>query len=118
MPSGKPERRFRDIAANIRSILDDVGDRGEAGFVADRIVHDAVLYRLLRISEAARKLAGIAEERAPGQPWAQIRAFGNAIRHDYDEIRLEQVWIIVQRDLPPLLEACERAIAALGAPEP
>lgn len=87
----------------------------EEGFVRDRIIHDAVLYRLLKISEAARKLGVAAEEHVPDQPWAQVRAFGNAIRHEYDAIRLDEVWTIGRRDLPPLLRACEQALAAITA---
>ena len=58
----------------------------------------------------------MAEALAPDQPWAQIRAFGNAIRRDYDDIRLEQVWVVVRRDLPSLLEACDKALARLLQP--
>ena len=116
MPSSKPALRLRDIVASIDAILQDVGGMSEADFIGDRFVHDAVLYRLLRLSEAARKLGDLAEELVPDQPWPQIRAFGNAIRHEYDEIRLEQVWVIVRRDLPPLFEACNQGLARLLPP--
>lgn len=113
MPSRNPERRFHDIIANIDWIREDVADMSEADFLSNRLVQDAILYRLLRISEAATKLGTLAEEIAPGTPWAQIRGFGNAIRHEYDAIALPQVWIIVSRDLHVLHQACEAALEAL-----
>ncbi len=111
-PSSKPVRRFRDIVDNIELIVSDVGGMSRADFLVDRKTQDAVLFRLLRISEAATKLGADAEEALPEQPWAQIRAFGNLLRHQYDDIDLTQVWEIVRGNLPGLLKACERAIAA------
>lgn len=113
LPSSKPARRLRDIIENIGWILDDVEQFSEAEFLEKRVIQDAVLLRLLRISEAAAKLGAVAEEIVPEQPWQQIRALGNALRHEYDSIALNQIWIIVQRDLQPLMEACEQALVRL-----
>jgi uncharacterized protein with HEPN domain len=41
---------------------------------------------LERISEAAKKLDDQAAMLIPDQPWDKIRAFGNVLRHEYDEI--------------------------------
>jgi len=114
LPSSKPARRFRDIIDNIDLIFGDTAGLEETGFLEKRVVQDAVLYRLLRISEAATKLGRLADELAPEQPWRQIRAFGNVIRHDYDAIALNQIWIVVQRDLPLLLASCRHALATIG----
>lgn len=114
MPSSKPARRFQDIVDNIDWIVDDLRGVSKDAFLRSRVLQDAVLFRLLRISEAAAKLGADAERHAPGQPWTQIRAFGNALRHEYDGIALEQVWIIVERDLPPLESACAEAITRLA----
>lgn len=114
MPSSKPARRLRDIADNIDWIQDDIRDVSVSDFLHNRMLQDAVLFRLLRISEAAVKLGVQAEEIVPDQPWAQIRAFGNVLRHDYDSLALPQVWIILTRDLPSLLSACRTALASMG----
>lgn len=111
MPSHKPKRRFQDILENISLILDDVEDVDEATFGRDRLLQDAVLFRLLRISEAAVKLGPEAERLAPDQPWQPIRAFGNVLRHEYDLVAINQVWLIVTRDLPSLARACRLALA-------
>lgn len=117
MPSSKPRRRFQDIVDNIHWIFEDIQDLSEKDFRESRTVQDAVFFRVLRISEAATKLGEEAEELAPGQPWRQIRAFGNALRHEYDSLALGQVWIILQRDLPSLLRACEDALGGIAGPD-
>jgi uncharacterized protein with HEPN domain len=49
----------------------------------------------------------------PDQPWHEIRALGNRLRHEYDAIREDRLWDIVQIDLPSLRAACEGALRRL-----
>ena len=84
-----------------------------AGFSSDQKTRDAVERCLERICEAAAKLGEQAIELMPNQPWPVIRALGNRLRHDYDHIRAERLWDIVEVDLPSLEAACIRAIENL-----
>lgn len=68
---------------------------------------------LERISEAAKKLGTFAEENCPGVPWPEIRALGNFLRHEYDRIESERLWLVVERDLPPLKQAVLTALGKL-----
>lgn len=43
-----------------------------------------------------------------------MRGLGNRLRHDYDTINVVQLWVLIERDLPALKDACERALAAGG----
>jgi uncharacterized protein with HEPN domain len=65
---------------------------------------------LERISEAVTKLSELAPVLLPRQPWRDIRALGNRLRHDYDEIVLDRLWEIVHDDLPALLADCDAAL--------
>ncbi len=116
LPSKKPVRRLQDIVKNGRLALHYTAGLDEAAFEEDPLVYAAVERFLSRISEAAVKLGDLAPELAPGQPWQRIRAIGNPLRHDYDEIDEERVWKIVQDDLPSLVTACEQALARLENP--
>jgi uncharacterized protein with HEPN domain len=81
----------------------------------NRLVYDAVERCLERISEAAAKLGDQAAVLMPGIPWRDIRALGNRLRHNYDEIGEDRIWEIVRDDLPPLVAACEAVLKDLGA---
>ena len=97
MPSEKPARRLEDIIENAQAI--------------QRYVAGAVQRCLERISEAAAKLGDLAPALMPDQPWQKIRALGNRLRHEYDAIREDRLWDIVQVDLPSLRAACEDGLS-------
>ena len=113
MPSSKPSRRFEDILENCRAIGQYTQGLDLRGFTADAKTRDAVERCLERISEAAAKLGEAGPTLAPGQPWQQIAALGNRIRHEYDRLRVERLWEIVKSDLPSLGKACEAALKKL-----
>ena len=113
MPSEKPARRLRDIIENGQAILLYTTGMDSASFAQNRLVYDAVERCLERISEAVAKLGDLAPTLMPGQPWRDIRALGNRLRHNYDEIGQDRLWEIVHDDLPALLADCEAALRKL-----
>lgn len=113
MPSDKPLQRLNDILENIDWIFQYTKGLRLPEFIQNRLARDAVERCLMRISEAARKLEAIVDDLVPGQPWADIRALGNAIRHEYDTVDPEIIWNIIESDLVPLADAVEKAINKL-----
>ena len=113
MPSEKPLLRLYDVLENVDRIRSYTEDCTFDRFVEDPKTQDAVERCLLRISEAARKLQGVVELVAPDHPWADVRAIGNVLRHQYDAVDPAIVWQIVETDLEPLRAAVAKAIALL-----
>jgi uncharacterized protein with HEPN domain len=75
-------------------------------FTEDLKTSNAAERCLERISEAAKKLGGVAEELCPAIPWPQLRAIGNLLRHEY-RIDAVRVWLTIEDDLAPLKAAVE-----------
>lgn len=113
MPSKKPLQRLEDILDNIDLIRDYTRGASYDSFVQDRKTQDAVERCLARISEAASKLESSAESLIPDQPWSEIRALGNIIRHEYDTIDAVIIWNIINRDLDNLKSSIETALEKL-----
>jgi uncharacterized protein with HEPN domain len=113
LPSDKPTRRLEDIIENAQAIQRYVAGMDLTAFQEDQKTYDAVERCLERISEAAIKLGNLAPALVPGQPWQEIRALGNRLRHEYDLIREDRIWDIVQINLPSLCTACEGALRQL-----
>jgi len=113
LPSEKPARRLEDIVENAQAALRYTAGMDEVAFEGNRLVYDAVERCLERISEAAAKLGELAPVLIPDQPWRDIRALGNRLRHDYDDISQDRLWDIVRNGLPSLCAACEVALRRL-----
>lgn len=55
----------------------------------------------------------LAETLCPGVPWRNIRGLGNFLRHEYDRLERDRVWITVENDLPQLKAAAVSALQKL-----
>jgi len=84
-----------------------------SAFAQNEQVLFAVNHALLIISEAAAKLGDLAVELCPGVPWPEIRGLGNRLRHDYASINPIRIWLVVEKDLPPLKIAAQGALRSL-----
>lgn len=118
MPSEKPILRLEDILANIELIQEYTRNYSYDAFAQDRKCQDAVERCVSRISEAASKLEDFVESIMPDQPWPQIRAVGNVLRHEYDRVNPVVIWSIVSEDLPPLKIAIQSALDRLQREPP
>ncbi|WP_428488279.1 HepT-like ribonuclease domain-containing protein [Rhodopila sp.] len=98
---------------NIESIERFTAEMDLRGFAkADQTIR-ATKYSLLVISEAAMKLGDRAADLCPAIPWREIRGLGNRLRHDYQSIDVVRIWLLIERDLPPLKAACRDALHRL-----
>lgn len=110
MPSNKVPLRLRDITDNIDSIFRYTEGMDITAFGKDRRTYDAVERCLERISEAVAKLGDMAPHVMGDQPWSKIRAIGNVLRHEYDNIEVDRLFEIVRNDLPSLRDAARLAL--------
>ncbi|HJP53612.1 MAG TPA: HepT-like ribonuclease domain-containing protein [Rhodospirillales bacterium] len=84
MPSDSPAAKHLDhILENINLIDGFVEGADQAAFLADRKTRHAVLYGLLVISEASRRLPEELKDRHPDIGWQAMAAAGNVYRHEY-----------------------------------
>lgn len=69
-------------------------------FKADIRNFDATMMNFIVIGEMAGKLSDSFKEEFPDIPWRKINAFRNILAHDYFGIYEEEVWQIIQHDIP------------------
>jgi uncharacterized protein with HEPN domain len=116
VPSKDPIRRFEDILESIARIERFTSGMDFAAFSANEQVVYAVNHALLILSEASAKLGEQAEQLCPGIAWADIRGLGNRLRHDYDNINLIRIWLVVERELASLKSGVSDALQKLHEP--
>ena len=74
-------------------------------FLNNKMSQDAVLYNLMVIGEATKRIDNTYRTAHPEVPWRSMAATRDVLIHDYPGVSLQQVWQIVERDLPPLKKA-------------
>jgi len=106
-----------DILDNARSVLSYTEGMAYNDYLANSLVQDASERCLARISEAAIKLGAFAPDLLPEHDWPNIRGIGNLLRHDYDKLNIDRIWLIIELHLQPLINGIEAAMQAHGIPE-
>jgi uncharacterized protein with HEPN domain len=71
-------------------------------FLADTKTQDAMLYNLIVMGVAANQISAEFQERHATIPWSSMIGIRNIIVHGYDQVKLQIVWKILQRDLQNL----------------
>ncbi len=79
-------------------------------FLNDPMVQDAVLRNLHTLAESSTRISPDVIHYFEEIPWKEMRAFRHVVVHDYLGLDLDQIWDIVQVDLPPLKNAVEIAL--------
>ena len=81
------------------TIAESIVSRGEAAYLSDSIAQEAGDSVMIKLGEAAKRLAQFDVLAPPGVEWALAVANRNFIVHQYDEINRRQTWLTLQVDL-------------------
>lgn len=79
-----------DMLRHVRLIIEDTGP-GPSVF-DDRLVREAVLWKLAIIGEAANRVSPELRDRHSDVPWRRIVGQRNILVHAYDRLDVEKVW--------------------------
>lgn len=106
-----PRDRSRD-RASLRDILDSsalvqkrLAGKQRDDLLNDIDLQDMVVFRLLVIGEAAKRLSDEVMAEVPSVPWLSVQGMRNRLIHGYDLVDFEIVWETVQTHLPQMIAA-------------
>lgn len=111
---------MKDDAVYIEHILECVGrierytQGGKAAFFADSLIADAVIRNLQVLAESSQRLSTEIKARWPSVAWKEMSGFRNVLVHDYLGVDLNQIWDVVELDLPVLKSWMERISRVVG----
>ena len=74
---------------------------------------DAMLYEIVVMGEAARRLSPELRAAHPAVPWRDIIGMRSVVTHGYDQIDDDELWQVIEHDLPELIRKLETILAAL-----
>jgi uncharacterized protein with HEPN domain len=90
---------------------------GRESFFGSSLIQDGVIRNLQILAESTQRLSEHVKSVCAGVDWKALAGFRNVLVHDYLGIDLEQVYRVVEQDVPTLRLACETVLADLGRPE-
>lgn len=96
--------------SNLEAVLDSVKKilrftskfKNADEFYDHEVSFDAVLMNFVVIGEAVAKLSQDLKQQTTTVPWVKIKAFRNIIAHNYFGVDAEEIWEIIQKQLPEL----------------
>jgi uncharacterized protein with HEPN domain len=107
----RDEQSLRDVLRAARQILGYTSGKSREILASNAMCLDAVLYELVVIGEAARRLSPELREASSDIPWREIIGMRSVITHDYDHTDEDELWLVIERDLPLLIGQLERLLS-------
>lgn len=92
-----------DLAKSARLIIQFAQGLTPEDFSEDVRTQAAVLYHIEVIGEAVKRLSPSFRAAHPSIPWSAIAGMRDRLIHQYDTVDLEEVWSVVNQDVPDLL---------------
>ena len=71
---------------------------------SNEILLDSMLFRMIQISENAKRLSDNYKQKHCNIPWNALSGLRNRIVHDYGNVDLNIVYETLKNDIPELLE--------------
>ena len=101
-----PDRRDTIIVKKLLKEINDIesftAGIDAAGFEQSLIVQKAVVMSLINIGELSKKISQSFIDATESIPWKKLRGLRNLAAHNYDALRMPNIWLTVVNDLPEL----------------
>jgi uncharacterized protein with HEPN domain len=102
--------RFSDMYEAITKI-EKYTSAGNQSFSGDELVQVWVVHYLQILGEAARGVSQDSQKKYSRIPWGKIIGFRNILVHHYFAINPDELWAVVEINLPPLKNELEEILA-------
>ncbi len=102
-----------DMREAARLILEFTKGETLHSFSIDRKLRSAVERQLEIVGEAARRVSADFQNAHPEIPWRNIIGLRNLLIHEYGEVKVDRVWVIVTDNLNDLVSHLDSLIPDL-----
>ncbi|MGV0028349.1 HepT-like ribonuclease domain-containing protein [Phormidesmis priestleyi] len=103
MSSNRDRAFLLDIARAAQKVLQYKAGMDKATFFSDDKTQSAIVFQLLIMGEAVKRLSSELRSQNPEIPWSLIARMRDNLIHRYDDIDLDEVWKTSDKDIPALL---------------
>ncbi len=98
---------FLDIVSAARRILQFAEGIDKSELETNEEKQSAILYQIIVMGEATKRLSPEFREQYPEIPWKDIAGMRDILAHQYDRLNLNTLWDVIQSDIPEVLALLE-----------
>jgi len=80
---------------------------GREAYEASHVLQDAIIRNVEVIGEAVKRLSPALLQQYPEVPWRRIAGFRDVLIHNYMGVDLDEVWNVIEKDLPRVKETVQ-----------
>lgn len=102
-------QRLHHIETAIEAIQQYIKGQTKQSFCTTPMLHDAVLLQFVIIGEAIVNVENELLDKYT-YPSYKVKSFRNMIAHQYFDIKLSAVWLIIKNDLPALKDVIKQML--------
>lgn len=95
---------LKKIIVDLAFVCDHTKDMSKEELVANEILVDSVMFRLIHIAENSDRLTPDFKAAHSTIPWRAMKGLRNKIVHEYGSVDLSIVYDTVRQDIPDLLK--------------
>ena len=92
-----------DIDTAAKRVLTFAAGLSQAELANNEEKQSAIVYQLIIIGEATKRLSAEFRAAHSSIPWKEITGMRDVLAHQYDKIDADELWGVVQRDIPELI---------------
>ncbi|MEM9219571.1 MAG: DUF86 domain-containing protein [Cyanobacteria bacterium P01_F01_bin.150] len=107
MSQSRDNAALLDIQRAAQKILRFQQGLEQSLFMADDKTQSAIVFQLLIMGEAVKRLSRDFRANHSDIPWSLIAGMRDNLIHEYDDIDWNQVWQTATTDIPQLLQQIE-----------
>ena len=117
MSAGRTPTLLHDPLRNARRVREIYAARGgRSGLLANEESKAAVLWHLIVMGEAAKRLGEPFHEAHPTVPWRGVITQRNFLAHGYDVTDWDLILEVIEDRLPPFIEEIGKVLATYTPP--
>jgi uncharacterized protein with HEPN domain len=109
-PEDRDAAYLWDMLDAARAISEFTAGIDFAEYEKDRMRQLAVERCIEITGEAARRVSAAVKDKRPDIPWRSIIGARNILAHEYADVSLDLIWVLVTRDIPALVSTLEKLV--------